>query len=307
MTRSAMAAALVGSCLLTASPRGQRPQAAPVTSDLVELDIVVLDRQDRPVTDLGREEFTIKEDGRAVDVKTFSAVAALGSMQPDDARVVTLLMDDIGVPITGTSAMQAIAPVVLSPTGPGDEVSVVRLSSRSDEAFGDVRTAHDRIDGYRGGMVGFSRRDTPETVLKAVAKISQQLEPLDHRRKVVLCLGLPAVCDVSEPALAGTSVLWTAWVAAVSAAARANVSVYCVDPRGVSRLSGTFGAGLVRLTGGQIFDNANNFEPAAEAIWREAGHYYLLGYWPSASTRELHAIDVKVARKGVHVRARQRR
>lgn len=303
MTRLAAAAFAVVAWVASA----QRPQPAPSAGDLVELDVVALDRHDRPVTDLRLEDFTVKEDGRVVDVKTFSEVTALGSTQPDDGRVVTLLMDDIGVPITGTSPMQAIAPVVLSPIGPGDEVSVVRLSSRSDEAFGDVRTARDRIDGYRGGMVPFSRRDTPETVLKAVAKISQQLEPLDHRRKVILCLGLPSVCDVSEPTLGGTSVLWTAWVAALSAAARANVSVYCVDPTGVSRASGFFGGGLVRITGGEIFSGANNFEPAAEAIWREAGHYYLLGYWPAASTRDLHAIDVKVARKGVHVRARQRR
>jgi hypothetical protein len=102
-------------------------------------------------------------------------------------------------------------------------------------------------------------------------------------------------------------VLWKAWVAALSAAASANVSVYCVDPTGARGVSRSFGDGLVRTTGGQMFSGATAFAPAAEAIWREAGHYYLLGYWPSASTRELHAIDVKVARKGVHVRARQRR
>ena len=303
MTRLVAAALAVVAWVASA----QRQQPAPLTGDLVELDVVALDRHDQPVTDLRREDFQIKEDGRAVDVKTFSHVTALGSMQPDDGRVVALLMDDIGVPSAGTSAMQAIAQVLLSPLGQGDELSIIRLSSRSDEAFGDVSTARDRIDGYRGGMVSFSRRETPETVLKAVARISQQLDPIDHRRKVILCLGMPYVCDVSEPVLGGASVLWTAWVAALSASARANVSVYCVDPTGVSRSFGFFGTGLVRITGGEIFAGANNFEPAANAIWRDAGHYYLLGYWPTASTRDLHAIDVKVARKGVHVRARQRR
>jgi VWFA-related protein len=303
VTRLVAAAFAVAALVASA----QRPQPAPSAGDLIELDVVALDRHDQPVTDLRLEDFTIKEDGRVVDVKTFSQVTALGSTQPDDGRVVTLLMDDIGVPITGTSPMQAIAPVVLSPIGQGDEVSVVRLSSRSDEAFGDVSTARERIGGYRGGAVPFSTRDTPETVLKAIARISQQLEPLDHRRKVILCLGLPSVCDVGEPSLGGTSVLWPSWVAAISAAARANVSVYCVDPTGVSGGSRVFGDGLVRLTGGEIFAHANNFAPAAEAIWREAGHYYFLGYWPAASTRDLHSIDVNVARKDVHVHARQRR
>src|SRR5258707_4964752 len=167
-----IAAAFVAILVAAASAQRSRPAAA---ADLVELDIVALDRDDRRVTDLRQEEFTVKEDGRVVELKTFSQVTALGSAQPDDGRVVVLLMDDIGVPVTGTSPMQQIAPVVLSPIGDGDEVSVVRLSSRADEAFGDIRTARDRI----GGAVPFSRRDTPETALKAIAKISQQLESID--------------------------------------------------------------------------------------------------------------------------------
>jgi VWFA-related protein len=303
MTR-ALAAALI--VILAATVAAQRRPPASSSGDLVELDVVALDRNDRPVTDLRQEDFTIKEDGKRVELKTFSKVTALGSTEADDGRVVTLLMDDIGVGVTGTSPMQQIAPIVLGPMGDGDELSVVRLSSRSDEAFGDFNTARDRIAGYRGGAVPFERRDAAETVLKMVAKIARQLESIDRRRKVILCLGLPAVCDVNEPLLGGSSPLWAAWVAAIAGAARANVSVYCVDPTGaVGRyLSGN---GLVQATGGRVFAHQNNFAPAGEAIWREAGHYYLIGYWPTDSTRELRSIDVSVARKGVRVHARERR
>ena len=292
---------------VTVSAQRQRQPPAPGANDLIEVDVVALDRHDQPITDLRREDFTVKEDGRGVELKTFSSVAALGSSGPDDGRVVVLLMDDIGVPVTGTSPMQQIAPIVLSPIGDGDEVSVVRLASRTDEAFGDVRTARDRIDGYRGGAVPFSMRDTQETVLNAIAKIARQLESIDQRRKVILCLGLPYVCDVGEPRLGGMSLIWPAWVAAISAAARANVSVYCVDPTGARGGLSVSSGGLVQLTGGKVFAHENDFSLAAKAIWREAGHYYLLGYWPAASARDLHAIDVSVARKGVRLRARQRR
>lgn len=300
-----LAFVLVSTLAVAVSAQRQKPQ--PADGDLVELDVVALDRNDQPVTDLGREDFTVKEDGHAVELKTFSPVTALGSLDQDDGRTVVLLMDDIGVPVMGTSPMRQIAPVLLSPLGEGDEVSVVRLASRSDEAFGDIRTARDRIDGYRGGAVPFAMPDTPETVLRMIARISGQLEPLDHRRKVIVCLGLPAVCDVREPQTAGSSVIWPDWVAALRAAARANVSVYCVDPtgaRGGLRLSG---GGLVQMTGGRIFAHENDFSLAAKAIWREAGHYYLLGYWPTASKHELRSIDVDVTRKGVRIHARQRR
>ena len=107
-------------------------------------------------------------------------MTALDSTPADDGRVMVLLMDDIGVPAAGTSPMQQIASVVLAPMGNGDELSVVRLSSRSDEAFGDFN----------------------------------------------------------------------------------------------------------------IFAHENNFVAAGEAIWQEAGHYHLLGYWPAASERDLRSIDV---------------
>jgi len=306
-TRRAGATIVCAACVLGATLLAQKAPPAASSADLVELDIVVLDRDEHPVAGLRQEDFQIKEDGHVVDVKTFSHVTALGTLEPDDARVVTLLMDDVGVSITGTSAMQAIAQALLSPLGRGDELSVVRLSSRADEAFGDFNTARDRIAGYRGGMVPFSSRDTPETVLKAVAKISNQLEAIEHRRKVIICLGMSAVCDVEDPPLGSHSVLWPHWVAAIGAAARANVSVYAVDPTGLNQRSGARGIGLVKLTGGERFANSNDFLRAADAVWLEASRYYLVGYWPAGGTRQLHNIDVKVARKGVHLRFRHTR
>ena len=96
-------------------------------------------------------------------------------------------------------------------------------------------------------------------------------------------------------------------MAALAAAARANVSLYVVDPTGGRTGLNVSSNGLVQLTGGRIFAHENNFAPAGEAIWRDAGHYYLVGYWPPASKHELHSIDVSVARKGVRIHARQRR
>ena len=146
------------SCVLIAALVTQR-RAAPVPStDLVELDVVVLDRLQQPIAGLRKEDFQVKEDGHVVDVKTFSYVTVLGTTESDDARVVTLLMDDIGVPMAGTSAMQAIAQTVMSPASRGDELSVVRLSNGSDEAFGDFTTARDGSSPARHGAVPAATR-----------------------------------------------------------------------------------------------------------------------------------------------------
>jgi hypothetical protein len=63
----------------------------------------------------------------------------------------------------------------------------------------------------------------------------------------------------------------------------------------------------VAQTGGDTLYNSRAFEAVVERIWREAGHYYLLGYTPFPTSRELHTVDVTVARSGTRVRVRSTR
>src|SRR5262245_53149114 len=63
--------------LMMAGPLAQR--RPPVSPDLVELDVVVLDKQSQPVPGLARQDFQIMDDGRPVEIKTFAAVTSAGS------------------------------------------------------------------------------------------------------------------------------------------------------------------------------------------------------------------------------------
>lgn len=273
-------------------------------SEFVELDVVAIDHASQVIRDLARQDFEVKDDGRPVVIETFTAVAARGIV--DEERSVVLLMDDVGVPISGTSPMRQIGRVLLSPMHAVDEVSVVRLSRARDEAYGDLESALQRIDQYHGGMVPYSSLDTPLTMLKTVARIAEQLEPIEHRRKAVICLGPPPVCNVREPASGATTEFRNAWASAMSAAARANVSVYEVDPTGLTQSSGPRGIGLVRLTGGDVLQHSNTFGDASARIWRESSYYYLLGYWavPTGAGR-MRTIDIRTTRRDVEVRARR--
>jgi VWFA-related protein len=293
--RSVVSAALVAAAL-----------AQGTGTDFVELDVVALDRHGLPVTNLSASDFEVRDGGNRVRILTFSRIAARGT-GVDEERSVVVLMDDIGVPISGTTPMRLIAPVLLSPTRPADEIAVVRLSRPRDEAFGDVESARDRIDSYRGGAVPFSTRDTPEAVLGVIARIATELEPIEHRRKALICLGLPAVCDVRPPDAGSTVSVQKAWTAAIMATARTNTSVYLVDPTGLTARSGPSGIGLVRLTGGDVFANSNDFSAAAARIWSEASQYYLLGYSVASSARQIHEVDVRPTRRDIHVRARRMR
>jgi len=298
-------AAVAAICLL-ALPAPARPQKAPAErTSSVELDVVVLDKDDRPVRGLHQGDFVVKEDNRPVAVTTFTEVSAAGISGRSDSRVVSVLLDDNSVPLNATTVMQNIARLFLSFARPADIVSAVRLTHREDEAAGGLPAALETIDAYRAGSLGFFGRTMSEDAMQTIAKAARQLEPIEHRRKVLVCIGSRDVCDpyfeVPE-----NSLLWKSWRDALVATARANVSVYVVSPGGVTgRVD--LGGGLVDATGGGAFVRSNDFERSARMIWNEAGHYYLLGYVPTARARDLHSIDVSVRRSGLHVRARQKR
>ena len=273
---------------------------------LVELDAVVLDDDDRPVPGLKQEDFQVKEDGRAVELKTFDAVADIpGGRSPQ--RSIVLLLDDSGVGPGNTLPIQTIARMFVSRMAAPDEFSVIRLNNRRDEAYGDRLEALLRISEYRSDALPFFGRETIENALRAVAKVSRTVEAIEHRRKALVCVGMSAICNVTEPQTGRGSLIWRYWVDAVGATARANASVYSLMPNGLSNRSELSRGSLSDVTGGEGFRNTNDIGRVIDIVRRDTGTYYLLGYWPFASSKETHSIEVKVNKRGLHVRARRLR
>ena len=117
------------------------------------------------------------------------------------------------------------------------------------------------------------------------------------------------------------------------ASRRSNVALYFVDARGLEGSSSVFSAELGRPvadqdvlptlsdqwegvsgarsladeTGGFSIRNTNALAAGLERIARESEAYYLLGYQPRNAARDgkFRKIEVKVARRGVDVRARR--
>src|SRR5207342_2880898 len=71
----AAAGAPVGQTQPPPPPAPQSSTAFPSRVDVVNVDVVVLDRQGNPVEGLTRSDFTVKEDGRTQAVSAFEAVA----------------------------------------------------------------------------------------------------------------------------------------------------------------------------------------------------------------------------------------
>ena len=84
--------------------------------NVVEVDIVVVDDNGEPIRDLRQQDFHVEEDGRPVDIASFAAIdlpmappgtaipppdvsgsASGTNTQPEDGRVVLVILDDYHV------------------------------------------------------------------------------------------------------------------------------------------------------------------------------------------------------------------
>ena len=120
--------------------------------NIVEVDVVVMDRSGRPVRGLRREDFEVLEDGKPVEVTSFAAVdipvaapvsgepaadrsgGAVGSNdQPEDGRVLLIVLDDYHVSFDAGRAVasRAIARKLVEQMGPSDLASVIATSGRT--------------------------------------------------------------------------------------------------------------------------------------------------------------------------------
>jgi hypothetical protein len=297
--RTLVAAALVA--FLDASSSAQKTRSLQ-NVDLVDVDVVVTDGDGLPVTGLKKEDFDIREDGKPVALQTFMA-RPVSEADDDNGRSMVILLDDVTMPRESVNAVQAIATYLAMQARPTDDLSVIRFRELDDEPFGDRNAALARIAEYRGALVRYAPAGSGEDVLKLIASVSRKLEPAGRRRKILVCIGAPRICSVTQLGRFGGGSFYEDWIDAVGGAARANLSIYALlaVPARVS------GEGIVEATGGTVFRNASDFRPMLDRLWQDAGHHYLLGYWPPASSKDLHSISVKVARKGVHVLARRQR
>ena len=258
----------------------------------------------------GRTSSRSRKTASAVEVKTFSQVTALGSTQPDDARIVALLMDDIGVPITGTSPMQAIAQVaavaarqrrraVGRPAVAAGRRSVRRLRHgarphrRLSRRRGAVLAPRHAGDGAEGG-----RED------RAAARVDRPSTEGDRLpRPAVGVRRGGAAARRPQRALAGAG---STALDGRGARQRQRVLRRSDRARAAARRAGD---GLVELTGGERFAN---YERLRARRRRRSGARPATTTCSATGRSRRRAsctsIDVKVARKGVHARAsRQRR
>jgi VWFA-related protein len=273
----------------------------------VTLSAVVVDRDGIPVRDLRRSEFQITENGKPVAVTDFDTVATGASATR--GRSVVLVLGTVGTLPELTSRTQQIARGFIDAAAPNDQISVVRMANRvEDEVAGDRQAMLMRVAEFRAPAGEPLHLKTNMDVLDLVTKLSNDLMDVESPRRAIVFVGSPWIYDVFFPIQQQYELFWPNWVKALNAAARANVSVYVIDPNGLRGNIRLNPDGLVAQTGGAVLYNINDFDRAMERVWRDTSTYYALGYQPAEpSKKQLQNIKVTVTRPGVTVQARRSR
>lgn len=282
--------------------------------DLVEVAAVAVDSNGHPVTDLSREEFQIREDGRSVPITTFAIVGsapradkprsrAQSNAQP---RLIVLLLDDLTSEPERLINSKRIARRFAQKMTGRDVLGVLTMNDANGGTSTDQATILSRIEALKpaGNTI------VPPRGLDTLTSVIAQMARVSHHRKILVYIGNAALFGNTENLLPGMAAVVSAeWTEALRQAAQGGLSVYVIDPGGLTGRAAKYDGSRAFAdgTGGVALVNSNFFERNVDQIWDEAGHYYLLAYEVPHSDRKAHTIDVRVTRAGVEVRARKSR
>ncbi len=196
-----------------------------------------------------------------------------------------------------------------------------------------IRESGERINDPFLAERAFHARNT----LDSVAKLADFLAGVRGRRKAMVFISEGIDYDIHDVFTNrdATTVL-DSTRDAIGAATRSNVSIYAIDPRGLTamgeegieidsfpddpttgitstsmldelRIAQDSLRTLAEETGGFAAVNRNDFDGAFERVVRDNSTYYLLGYYPTNDRRDgrFRKIEVRVKRPGLQVRSRR--
>jgi VWFA-related protein len=285
------------------------PQAPGVRgAGRIFVDAVATGKNGLPVMDLKPGEVEVWIGHFRVPIESFTVVTP--AADPTAGRLTVLVLDDVTVPIQQLGRAKEVARRFVTGMQPGDQMAIVNLDGSSMEATNDPARLLRTIDAYTPRMAGVIPMDRlGEHVLMNLGALSRQMVEAGEQRKTIVAIGSGWLFDRPIPPPRTGMEPRKEWIAAMQAMAASNISLYVIDPTGLTATRRVDGgdSGFARETGGVSFIATNNLDGAADQIMREAANYYLIGVGdpPVGRGADLRELDVKVLRKGVTIRARR--
>lgn len=314
---------------------------------VVQIDAYVTDAEGRPVSNLLEQDFEVLEGGHPRTISNFTPVdipieAPLGppadDVMPDvvsnakpAARTYLFALDEVA-PDRALRARNFLHRFIEQYLGPND-VAAMALTGRGLSSSGQDFTPNRRlllnaIDKYTGGFTDAedaapARAGSDAVQLAAsLRKLTEFLATMPGRKTLVYVGEGLGGLDIFEILAYRGQTLSPAGYdahAAIAAATRHNITIYPVDPRGLTTeltAAESFDtssldnradlAALADATGGFSFTSSNNIAGGFERIVRETSTYYTIGFNSEYDRRDgrFVPVQVRVKRPGLQVRSR---
>ena len=218
MKNQRLLAVVLAGCLASVS-FAQQPDQKPsdgdvvrITTNLVQIDAVITDKNGNPITDLKPEELQLTEDNRARKITHFSYIAPPPSkpavrdnksldvpperLRPEDVRrTIALVVDDLGLSFPSTHFVRrALKQFVDQQMQTGDLVAIIRTSGGMgalQQFTSDKRqlyAAIDHIKWYAGGRSDVGAFG-PATPGKLGADVDAKNDELEDFRSDLFAVG----------------------------------------------------------------------------------------------------------------------
>ena len=274
---------LLGSALAAAAGAPAAPRQFSSGVNVVEVYATVSDKAGKPVTGLGREQFTVRENGEVQQISTFAAGEFPLSVAVAIDRSFSMAGDRLASAKSG-------ARIFLGSLRAADESMLIAIGSTTDVLAPLTTNRGQQLDAL-AKLDAFGTTGLYDSIVAAIEAIQQAR----GRRALVL------LSDGSDRYSTAT---------AAEALDRARASDVLVYPVAFGRTRPDAFAELAALTGGRSFHvrDARQLPETLQTIAAELRNQYLIGYSPArppvAGSNEWRSITVTVSRPDTTVRAR---
>jgi Ca-activated chloride channel homolog len=276
----------------------EKPQIFKSAVDVVSLNVTVVDGQNRYVTDLVEQEFSVFEDGQKQELTFFNRTSL--------PIALSLLIDTSASMESRLSIAQEAAIGFARRLRPQDLAQVVDFDSRVEIAQGFTNNVPDLEKAIRGTTAGGSTslHNALYISLKELAKIkAKSLEDVRRRAIVVLSDGEDTSSLVS-------------WEEVMDLAKRSETAVYTI---GLQSKDGAQSKGFREAeyvlrqfaleTGGRAYfpEKIDDLKDVYQQIAEELSSQYSMGYASKNSRRDggWRRIVVQVARPNIVARTKR--
>jgi VWFA-related protein len=315
---------------------GQQPPIRTGT-ELVRVDVSVVDKRGTPVTTLTADDFDVREEGVPQPIKSFKLVEVSGEPEPgddrsleirsashaaaeasrDDVRVFLIFWDEYHIDrFTSTlRAREALSRFVLTAFGPTDLVAFMDPLTPSD-AIAFTRNRRLLAD-TAARLKGRYRVYLPPRSAAEEAHLERPREIERLRAEVTSTALESAVVHLGAMKEGRKSLIVVSEGQGVPDSTQSlerltrlandhNTAIYVLDPRGLSAGMASVLGSLAADTGGEFF-RSNDLEGSLGRVVKESRAFYLIGYDASASPKDgrFHEIRVRLKRSGYEVKARR--